>query len=109
MGMQIPTVFDVIALVNDISTPIKVSWILWFAWGIAQAGWYQRAHVTAPATAATPRPLPQRPRGVARKRPDPVAAPAPAEPADVTATGSEPPPPSHGAETADLATSSAQP
>jgi hypothetical protein len=35
---------DVIA-VASVSNPIKLAWILWFAWGFVQVGWYRRACV----------------------------------------------------------------
>jgi hypothetical protein len=97
---------DVIALAS-VSNPIKLAWILWFAWGFVQVGWYRRACVEV-----SPVPVPparveraQRPPRVVHH--EPVAQVLPfetdAEPAWPASTGAE------GAEAAAATDSDAHP
>jgi hypothetical protein len=74
---------EVMALANGVgvSNPIKLAWILWFAWGLVQVGWYRRACVAAsPVWVPPARPeRPQRPTRAPQQ--EPVAQVLPFEPA----------------------------
>jgi hypothetical protein len=37
--------FELTAAIGDLSTPVKVGWTLWFAWGVASLGWYRHTQV----------------------------------------------------------------
>ena len=37
--------FELTAAIGDLSTPVKIGWTLWFAWGIVSLGWYRHARV----------------------------------------------------------------
>ena len=53
--------FELTAAVGDLSTPIKVGWTVWLAWGIVSLGWYRHARVAehaAPALTSRQTPLP---------------------------------------------------
>jgi hypothetical protein len=44
-------------VLNAFSAPLKVAWVVWIAWGIAQVFWYRherRSHVAAKKPAAAP-------------------------------------------------------
>jgi hypothetical protein len=34
---------DLIDLFGIVSDPLKVAWVLWIGWGVAQVGWYRRS------------------------------------------------------------------
>jgi hypothetical protein len=48
------TVTDLIAVVNQISTSIKISWAVWLAWCLLQIQWYRRGRTIAPAPHRAP-------------------------------------------------------
>lgn len=60
--------FDV---ANALSTPIKMAWIGWLAWGVGQAFWYKRERASAAAKPSVPRP----PRRAAAPKRQKVAEP----------------------------------
>jgi hypothetical protein len=33
---------NLVEMFNIISDPVKVGWVLWIGWGVAQIGWYRR-------------------------------------------------------------------
>ncbi len=39
--------FELTAAIGDLSTPVKVGWTLWFAWGVVSLGWYRHTRVVA--------------------------------------------------------------
>ena len=43
---------DLIGLVNEISTSVKLAWVGVLAWGAVQFVWYQRARIFSDATEA---------------------------------------------------------
>jgi len=46
-----PSVMDLLLMVNDIPMPVKVAWLVWMLWCGVQVVWYRRARVeelTAP-------------------------------------------------------------
>ena len=47
---------EVMDVASAFTTPLKVAWIVWLAWGIGQMAWYrhQRAHAMAPKASARP-------------------------------------------------------
>jgi hypothetical protein len=51
------TMTDLIALVNQISTSVKVSWAVWLAWALIQIEWYRRGRTFESATYAAPTPF----------------------------------------------------
>ena len=46
--------FELMAVIGDLSTPVKVGWTLWFAWGVISFGWYRHARVAAYVAPAMP-------------------------------------------------------
>ena len=46
--------FELTAAVSDLSTPIKVGWTIWLAWGVVSLGWYRHARVAEHAAPAMP-------------------------------------------------------
>ena len=48
---------ELLDVANAFSTPLKVAWIVWLAWGIGQAYWFkhERANAAAPTLAKAPR------------------------------------------------------
>jgi hypothetical protein len=46
--------FELTAAIGDLSTPVKVGWTLWFAWGVASLGWYRHTRVVAHVAPAMP-------------------------------------------------------
>jgi hypothetical protein len=40
---------DVIVLASQMSTPIKIAWLLWLAWAVVQICWYRWVRGAAPA------------------------------------------------------------
>jgi hypothetical protein len=40
---------DILGVIDGLSWPVKVGWVLWFAWVGLQVVWYQRARVEAAA------------------------------------------------------------
>jgi hypothetical protein len=46
------TMSDLIALVNQISTSVKVSWAVWLAWALIQIEWYRRGRSLGPVVSA---------------------------------------------------------
>jgi hypothetical protein len=50
---------DLAVLVNQVSTPVKVAWLVWLVWSVIQIGWHRWAGVTASLVAViVPRPAP---------------------------------------------------
>ena len=45
---------DIAALIGDLSTQLKIGWMIWFTWGVVLMGWYRHARVTAPVALLTP-------------------------------------------------------
>ena len=39
---------DITAVIGDLSTQIKVGWMIWVAWGVVLMGWYRHARVAVP-------------------------------------------------------------
>lgn len=39
----------IVGLLNEISTPVKIGWVMWIVWGTIQIVWYQRTRTPAPA------------------------------------------------------------
>jgi hypothetical protein len=61
---------ELLDVANAFTTPLKVAWVVWLAWGIGQVYWYRferarAAAVTSPSSARVPRrtvpPRPGRP------------------------------------------------
>lgn len=46
--------FELTAAIGDLSTPVKVGWTIWFAWGMISLGWYRHARAVAPVVSAAP-------------------------------------------------------
>lgn len=48
---------ELLDVANAFSTPLKVAWIVWLAWGIGQAYWFkhERANAAAPKLPKAPR------------------------------------------------------
>ena len=46
--------FEITAVLGDLSTPVKLGWTLWFAWGVVSLGWYRHARVVAHVAPAMP-------------------------------------------------------
>jgi hypothetical protein len=91
-------VADVLVLAGDLSTPIKVAWILWLAWGLAQIGWYRRACTAVPVSQPTPHPRLERDRVEPRRaRSGSPSTPTPSAPGDVMAAAADSTPPSNDA------------
>lgn len=89
---------DVLALANDVSTPIKVAWILWLAWGIVQIGWYRRACIAVPVSQPAPHARLERDRVRPRRaRSGSPSTPTPSAPGDVMAAAADATPPSNDA------------
>ena len=40
--------FEITAVIGDLSAPVKFGWTLWLAWGIVSLAWYRHARVLAP-------------------------------------------------------------
>ena len=59
---------DLAVLLNQLSTPIKVGWMLWLAWSAVQVLWYRRLPVAEPVLQPVPRPR------LERRRPEPPTA-----------------------------------
>jgi hypothetical protein len=84
---------DVIALAS-VSNPIKLAWILWFAWGFVQVGWYRRACLEVSPVLVSPARSERAQRPPRAVHHEPVAQVLPfetdaAEPARPASTGSE--------------------
>src|SRR5689334_14000669 len=63
---------ELLDVANALSTPIKMAWIGWLAWGVGQAFWFKRERSSAASRPRAPRPAP---RAAAPKRPKKVAEP----------------------------------
>ena len=37
--------FEITAVIGDLSAPVKLGWTLWFAWSVVSLGWYRHARV----------------------------------------------------------------
>ena len=37
--------FEITAVIGDLSSPVKLGWTLWFAWSVVSLGWYRHARV----------------------------------------------------------------
>jgi hypothetical protein len=83
-------VADFVALLTQVSTPIKIGWVFWLTWSIVQTSWYRRSHFAAPVSRPAPRP-----QVPSRRRPDSVSTPKPSDVGNVVA-GSNVPPRSNG-------------
>jgi hypothetical protein len=71
---------EALDVLNAFSTPLKVAWVVWLAWGVGQVFWYQRDRVAvAPPPLPLPRPRPRRPVRPVEARAAEAAPPAPAE------------------------------
>jgi hypothetical protein len=46
--------FEITAVIGDLSAPVKLGWTLWFAWGVVSLGWYRHARVLAPVAPTMP-------------------------------------------------------
>ena len=46
--------FELTAAVGDLSTPVKVGWTVWLAWGVVSLGWYRHSRVAEHAAPALP-------------------------------------------------------
>jgi hypothetical protein len=75
---------NLVDMFNIISDPVKIAWVLWIGWGVAQIGWYRRtrqgfapARTVQPAAHMTPPRLTQ--SGVRRST---VRAPLPVSTAE---------------------------
>ena len=54
---------NLLEMFNIISDPVKIAWVLWAGWGIAQIGWYRRTRQQAElARAVGAHAAPQMPR-----------------------------------------------
>jgi hypothetical protein len=60
-------VADFVALLTQVSTPIKVGWVFWLTWSIVQTSWYRRSRFATPASRPAPRPQVER-QGVGPSR-----------------------------------------
>ena len=60
---------NLIDLFTIVSDPVKIAWVLWIGWGIAQLGWYRRSrqHAAELRTAAAASALPSRSSSVIRQ------------------------------------------
>lgn len=38
----------VVGLLNEISTSVKIGWVMWFVWGTVQIVWYERTRTPTP-------------------------------------------------------------
>jgi len=45
---------DIAALIGDLSTQVKIGWMISFAWGVVLVGWYRHARVAATVALFTP-------------------------------------------------------
>ena len=84
---------DFVALLTQVSTPIKIGWVFWLTWSIVQTSWYRRSRFAAPVSRPAPRPQVER-QGLrpSRKRPDAVATPKPSDAGNVVAVSNAPRP-----------------
>ena len=83
---------DVVALLTQVSTPIKIGWVFWLTWSIVQTAWYRRSRFAVPVSRPATRPHVERQgAGPSRKRPDAVATPKPSDAGNVVAVSSAPP------------------
>lgn len=57
---------ELIALFNDISTPLKLLWAVWLMWAVVQTVWYRRGRVVP---ALPPRSVPSYGSGQRRSAP----------------------------------------
>ena len=64
---------ELLDVANAFSTPIKMAWIMWLAWGIGQVYWlkHERRQAIAPKLARAPRPV-RRPAPKREKAAEPV-------------------------------------
>ena len=46
--------FELTAAIGDLSTPVKVGWTIWLAWGIVSLGWYRHARIAEHVAPAMP-------------------------------------------------------
>jgi hypothetical protein len=77
---------------GELSTFVKVAWLLWLVWGLAQVEWRRRGRVAGPVPAWLPPPVPA---PVARVRllpplQAPVLSPAVARESEPLASAPEP-------------------
>jgi hypothetical protein len=63
---------ELLDVLDAFSTPIKIGWVVWIAWGVGQVFWYRQERSSA--AAAKSRPAPARKTAAARKQ---AAAPQP--------------------------------
>jgi hypothetical protein len=43
-----PLTTDLMAILDDLSLPVRVAWAVWFVWAIAQTVWYWRSRPQQP-------------------------------------------------------------
>lgn len=46
--------FELTAAIGDLSTPVRVGWTIWLAWGIVSLGWYRHARIAEQVAPAMP-------------------------------------------------------
>ena len=46
--------FELTSALGNLSTPVKVGWTIWVAWGIVALGWYRHARVAKHVAPAVP-------------------------------------------------------
>ena len=49
--------FEITAVIGDLSAPVKFGWTLWFAWGVVSLSWYRHARVLALVAPTMPSPF----------------------------------------------------
>jgi hypothetical protein len=76
---------DVLELVGAISPGLKLGWLVFAAWSVAQAAWYVRGRVPAPAPVEPAR---RRSRNSSARRPA-VRPPRPTRPAESDGNSTE--------------------
>ena len=54
------TMREPLNLVKDIAPVVKIGWLTWLVWALAEAAWYRRAHVISWPRMSASKPLPRR-------------------------------------------------
>jgi hypothetical protein len=87
---------ELLDIVEALSTPLKLAWAVWLAWGVAQVFWYRYERKPRPARQAVParKPFVSKPSGPERAKtrlvtPEQVmpTEPPPAEPSSGNGPG----------------------
>lgn len=47
--------FELLDILDAFTTPLKVAWVVWIAWGIGQIFWYRHERRPQPARTAAPK------------------------------------------------------